>query len=150
VSFALPPGVELVVLTVRVDAPVALSGEKLAVAFAGRPLALSVTVPLKPFTGVTCTAYVVLAPAVTDCDAGPVEIEKSGLVAEMTVNEADALSVVNPLIAESMRRVVLTGVELAVVIVSVELPDPPCSELGLNVPVAPDGMPSAVRLTVPL
>jgi len=56
VSVALPVGVELVVVTVRVEAPEAVSGEKLAVVFEGKPPALNDTVPVKPLMGVTCTA----------------------------------------------------------------------------------------------
>jgi hypothetical protein len=54
-SLAVPLGVPLVVVTVRLEVPEALSGEKLAVAFEGKPVALSDTVPLKSLTDVTCT-----------------------------------------------------------------------------------------------
>ena len=54
VSVELPVGVELAVLTVRVETPEARA-ENEAEALAGKPLALSETVPLKPLRGVTRT-----------------------------------------------------------------------------------------------
>ena len=56
VRLMLLAGVVFVVVTVSVEPPDALKGEKLADAFAGRPLALSDMVPLKPLLGLTCTA----------------------------------------------------------------------------------------------
>ncbi|HWC18496.1 MAG TPA: hypothetical protein VG498_15850 [Terriglobales bacterium] len=56
VRMAVPAGVVFAVLTVSVEAPDPFRGEKLAVAFAGNPLTLNDTVPLKPLLGVTCIA----------------------------------------------------------------------------------------------
>jgi len=56
VRLAVPAGVVVVVVTVSVEAPDPLKGEKLAVAFAGKPLALNDTAPLKPLLGLTCIA----------------------------------------------------------------------------------------------
>ena len=52
-----PPGVDGAVVTVRVEVPVPvmLAGLKLAVAPAGNPVTLGVTVPLNPFTAVVVT-----------------------------------------------------------------------------------------------
>jgi hypothetical protein len=52
-----PSGVPAVVVIVSVDEPwpVMVDGEKLTVVPAGAPLALRVTVPLKPLWGVTVT-----------------------------------------------------------------------------------------------
>jgi hypothetical protein len=60
------------VLTVMVDVPEPLIvlGLNDAVAPEGKPLTLSITVPLKPFTAATFAVYVVLAPFLTVCDAG--------------------------------------------------------------------------------
>ena len=81
VSGKLPVGVVLAVVTVIVEEPEVVTdgGVKLAVAPAGNPLALKVTVPVNPPVGVTVTVYVVLLPWSTGCDAGVAEIEKSGL-----------------------------------------------------------------------
>ncbi len=52
----MPAAVELVVLMVRVDdpePPLIEAGLKLGVAPEGKPLALSVTVPVYPLTGLT-------------------------------------------------------------------------------------------------
>ena len=56
VRLAVPAGVVVVVVTVSIEVPDALKGEKLAVAFAGKPLTLNDTVPLKPLLGLTWTA----------------------------------------------------------------------------------------------
>jgi hypothetical protein len=42
------------------------------------------------------------------------------------------------------------GVVLPVVTLIVEEPDPPVTDCGLNVAVAPEGKPRALRLTVPV
>ena len=57
VNVKLPVGVVVLVTTVIVDDPDAVTdaGLKLAVAPAGRPLTLKVTVPLKPPDGLTET-----------------------------------------------------------------------------------------------
>ena len=57
VSVLLPLGVELAVVTVKVEEPEPLIevGLKLALAPDGRPLALKVMVPLNPFCGDTVT-----------------------------------------------------------------------------------------------
>lgn len=72
-----PAAVALAVETVNVEAPVPLivAGEKLGVAPAGSPLALSATDPIKPLIAVTLTVYVAGFPAVTVCDDGDTENE---------------------------------------------------------------------------
>jgi len=72
VSVELAPGVAAVVVTVMVEvpAPVMVAGLKLAVAPAGNPETVGVTVPLKPLTAVVVTVYVVLPPATMVCVAG--------------------------------------------------------------------------------
>jgi hypothetical protein len=79
----LPAGVvvPLFVVTVIVDVPplATLVGLKLALAPAGRPLALKLaTLPENPFTPSTVTLYVVLLPAVTVREVGDGLREKSG------------------------------------------------------------------------
>lgn len=58
----MPGSVVLAVLTVRVDVAKVGFGLKLAVAPTGRPVALNMTLLLKPPEGVTVTVYVVLVP----------------------------------------------------------------------------------------
>jgi hypothetical protein len=67
-----PAGVFLVVeiVTTVFPLPVIEVGLNLAVAFAGKPLALKVTTPLNPFIGLTVAVYVVLDPLLTVCEAG--------------------------------------------------------------------------------
>src|SRR5690349_15641244 len=90
VSVTAPAGVAAEVETVRVDEPEPAmdAGLNLPVAPLGKPVTLSDTVPVNPFTAVTETAYVVLPPADTVCDAGDTATEKSGvrtLTAKVTV-----------------------------------------------------------------
>jgi hypothetical protein len=44
----------------------------------GHPVSVSVTLPLKVFTGVKVTLYEAVEPSFTVCDDGEAEIEKSG------------------------------------------------------------------------
>ena len=55
---------------VRVLVPVVDAGLKLAVTPAGKPLAASATVPVKPFTGVTVIVLLPLAPCAIESVAG--------------------------------------------------------------------------------
>src|ERR1700682_5557128 len=72
-------GVVLPVVTVIVELPLAVivAGEKLAEAPVGKPLALSVTIPVNPFRAPVVTVYVVELPAVTVCVEGETAMEKS-------------------------------------------------------------------------
>jgi len=78
-----PKGVLPVVVTVSVElpAPVTVPGEKLAVAPAGTPLALSVTAPVNPPNAATFAVNVVAFPTITVCVLGLPEIAKSAVVA---------------------------------------------------------------------
>jgi hypothetical protein len=82
VSGYVPTEVVELVVTVRVvlPVPVTVAGEKLAVAPAGSPLALSVTTPANPFTAPTLTVYVVAFPTTTVSVLGVAERLKLGLV----------------------------------------------------------------------
>lgn len=70
-----PAGVVLAVITVIVEVPEpdTEAGTKLAVAPAGSPLALKVTVPVNPFTAPTVTVYVALLPCTTVWEDGEAE-----------------------------------------------------------------------------
>jgi hypothetical protein len=82
VSVDVPTGVLPLVVTVNVElpVPVTVAGEKLAVAPAGNPLALSVTTPLNPPTAATLAVYVVEFPTTTVRVLGAAESVKSGVV----------------------------------------------------------------------
>jgi hypothetical protein len=79
VRVELAAGVVLEVVTVMVEvpAPVIVAGLKLAVAPAGNPATVGVTIPLNPFTAVVVTVYVVLPPAETVCVDGVTATVKS-------------------------------------------------------------------------
>jgi hypothetical protein len=84
-----PRAVRVVVFTVRVEVPRALTedGLKVAVAPAGSPLKDSVTCPVKPTGEETVIVYVVELPRLTDPDAGLTERAKSrggGLTTSVT------------------------------------------------------------------
>jgi len=81
VSVYVPKGVPGPVATVRVDdpePPLIEDGLKLAVALAGRPLALSVTEPLNPPCGETDTPKLAFTPADTVSEPGVNNKEKPG------------------------------------------------------------------------
>ncbi len=58
--------------------PLMEDGLKLATAPAGRPVAAKVVDPAKPFDPETVTVYLAVPPAVTVCELGEAETEKSG------------------------------------------------------------------------
>src|ERR1019366_4457064 len=69
-----------VIVSVDVPEPVTVAGEKLAVAPAGNPLALSVTAPLKPSTAPMLVVKVVAFPTTTVCELGVAVRLKVGVV----------------------------------------------------------------------
>src|SRR5438477_267459 len=85
VKVYVPGAVPLVVLTDHVEEPppTMLVGLNVTVAPAGRPLALQVTVPLKPPDGVTVAVPLAVPPAATVCELGVALTAKSA--AEPTV-----------------------------------------------------------------
>ena len=88
VKVYVPAGVLCEVVTVIVDdpEPVTVDGLKLALARDGNPVALNVTVPLKPLIAATVAVYVVLDPREIVREAGVAEIEKSGGLVEVTTS----------------------------------------------------------------
>ena len=86
-------------------------------------------------------------PAVTVCDEGEAEIEKSG--AAETTREVVVECVRLPLVPVMVSVDVPAAVVLAVVTVSVEVPLP-LIVAGEKLGVAPVGNPLALRVTVPL
>src|SRR5262252_4715508 len=82
---------------VRVLAPVVDAGLKLAVTPAGKPLAVSETLPLKPFSRLTVIVLLPVPPCFTERVAGFAVKEKSGFV-PVTVSAIVALWVSEPLV----------------------------------------------------
>ena len=122
-------------------------GLKVAVAPVGNPLALNVTVPVKPFCAVTLGVYVVLLPWTIVRELGVAVSVKFG--AALTTSVAVALCVRLPLVPVIVIVYVPVGVLEAVVTLSAEDPEP-VTEVGLNVPVAPVGSPVTLNVTAPL
>jgi hypothetical protein len=88
-------------------------------------------------------------PAVTVCDAGVAEIEKSGFGGPVTVKVTLALWLKLPLVPVTVRVKLPVAVVLEVDTFSVEDPDVLIDD-GLRLAVAPLGNPPAFSDTVPL
>ena len=142
-------GVVPEVPTASVDAvPVAGFGLKLAVAPVGSPLALRLTLPVKPPVRVMLIVYVVLAPAEMDREVGEAESEKSAAGAgAVTTSVTDVAWLRLPLTPVIVTLYVPVGVLVEVVtdIVEVEVVG-----FGLNVAAAPAGSPLALSVTLPV
>lgn len=141
------PAVEIVTVD-EPEPPVTEVGLKLALAPAGRPLAVKDTVPAYPFSGLILAVKLALAPGIMACELGVAEMEKSGggVTVKVTVVELDRV----PLTPLMVSVYVPAAVEVEVETVSVDEPEAPVMEGGLNVGVAPDGNPLTLRLTVPV
>lgn len=134
------------VITVEPDVTT-LDGLKLAVAPVGRPLAENVTVPVKPPIGVTVTVYVVLDGIETVWELGVADRLKFGARLTTSVTVVECTS--DPLVPVIVSVKLLAGVLSDVVTVRVEVPDP-VTEVGLKVPVAPEGSPLTLSVTTSL
>jgi hypothetical protein len=89
-----PCGVEVEVLTLSVELPeppAIEGGVKLALAPAGSPLTLRLTVSVNPPLGVTVAVYEVPLPACTVCDGGAAVMAKSPTVGAFTTSETEAV-----------------------------------------------------------
>lgn len=100
VSVAAPVAVAAVVTTLSVDVAEPLDGGvtetgfKVHVAFAGQPVTVKPTAPLKPFADVTVTVELPLWPCPSVSDAGLLDIEKSGAATdpqELNLNDPIAV-----------------------------------------------------------
>ena len=142
----MPDVVVLLVLTLRVEEPEPVTevGLKLALAPVGRPPALKLTVPVKPFNAVTLAVYVVFEPWVTVREDGVADNEKA-LTTRVTVVVLIAWALL-PVIVSGY---VPAGVEVLVGTLSVVDPEVVRLE-GLNDAVAPVGSPLTLKLTVPV
>jgi hypothetical protein len=100
VSVYVPAGVAVLVVTDIVDdpEPVTEVGLNEALAPAGNPLPERLTVPPNPPDPVTVALYEVPVPAVTVCEAGAAETEKSPTTGALTTSVTVAVCVVLPLV----------------------------------------------------
>jgi hypothetical protein len=136
-------------LTVSVDAPPAVTeaGLKLAVAPAGRPLALRLTVCALPLSTAVLIVAVPLLPWAIVTLAGLAEIEKSdggaGLTVRLTVVECVAVEPVPVTVIVYVAGVVAAATEAVIVDDA-----PAATDAGLNEIVTPAGWPLALRLTL--
>jgi hypothetical protein len=152
VSAYVPTGVVELVVTVRVElpVPVTVAGEKLAVAPAGNPLALSVTTPVNPFTAPTLAVYVAVFPSTTVSVLGvAISVKFGGGGVASTASVTLVVWVRLPLVPVMVSGYVPTGVVELVVTVRVELPVP-LTVAGEKLAVAPAGSPLAVNVTTPV
>lgn len=126
--------------------PVTEGGLKPAVHPLGRLVTWKPTVGFAPLAGVTLIVYVAVPPPRSDTFPGEAESEKSPPApvptTSVTIVEWVRLLLV-PVIA---REYVPVGVEL-VLMVSVDEPDPPLTEVGLKLAVAPVGSPLTLKPT---
>ena len=88
-----------------------------------------------------------LAPAVTVCEAGVADREKSAAALTTRVTVVEWVSA--PLVPMIVSVNVPVGVVAEVVTLIVLLPDP-ATEVGANVAAAPAGSPLALKVTVPV
>lgn len=145
-----PGAVEPVVVMVNVEepAPLRLPGLNPALVFAGRVLNPRDTAPLKPLLVTRFTVNAPLPPGATVCEPGAAVRPKSPTT-RLTVLVWETL----PLVPTMVKGYVPGGVETEVEIERVELVEAALIvarliEAGLNPPLAPEGNPLTVRLTV--
>jgi hypothetical protein len=151
VSAKVPVGVPLVIATVNVDVPPAVTeaGANVPVAPEGNPATERFTVWAVPDVTWVVTVNVVFAPWTTVWLEGLAPMEKSSAAAAVTVR----LTVVEWVVGGDAYWPVIvsvdvpTAADVVVAIVSVEL-CPAVTDAGLNVALAPKGSPLAERVTV--
>ena len=136
---------ELAAVNVSVLALVVLAGLNAAVTPVGRPETFSATVPLKPYSGFTVIALVLVAPGATLTLVG--DAERVNVGGPVTVSVSRTVLVRLPDVPLIVIVVGPAAAEAATVSVSVLLV---VAAAGLNDAVTPVGRPDAVRFTVPL
>jgi hypothetical protein len=147
VTVTVPAAAVLLAVSVNVLVLVVLLGLKDAVTPPGRPVAVKLTLPLKPFCGVTVMVLVPLAPCATDTVLGDAESVKFAAGIAFTVRETvvvfDKLPDVPVMFTVEVPVVaVLLAVSVSVLVLVVPL--------GLKDAVTPLGKPFADKLTLPL
>lgn len=126
-----------------------LLGEKPAVAPGGSPPTDIVTFPEKPLSGEMLTAYVALAPALSDCDVGLIEPTKSP--AEVFTKSGIVVLLESLPLAPVIVKVYAPGGVVDVVFISKDaVPAPPNIFAGVIRAVAPAGSPLTLSATVPV
>lgn len=93
VRLYVPAGLVALVVTDMVDEPepVTEAGLKLALAPAGNPLTLKLTLPANPPDPVIVVVYEVFVPAVTVAEAGDAEMEKSPTTGAFTTSVTEVV-----------------------------------------------------------
>lgn len=145
VTVAVPVVALLVAVRVRVPVVCVEVGLNDAVTPLGRPDADRLTLPLKPFTGLTVTVSVPLAPCVILTLFGEADRLKSGaaftvrLTVVVCVRLPDVPVIVTVLVPVAAVLLAVNVRELVLVV-----------EVGVKVAVTPLGRPDAVRATLPV
>jgi len=147
VTVTVPVVVVLLAASVSVLAVVVLLGLNVAVTPPGRPEADKLTLPLKPFCGVTVIVLAPLVPCVTVKLLGEAEIVKFATRAGFMVSETVVVFVKLPEVPAMVTvtvpvAAVLLEVSVKVLVLVVLL--------GLKDAVTPTGKPDADKLTLPL
>jgi hypothetical protein len=145
VMVAVPAAAEVPAANVRVLVPVVLAGLKDAVTPLGRPVAARLTLPLKPFSGLTEMVVAPLFPWATLRLLGDAERLKFGTM------------IVRPIVAVWLK---LPEVPVTVTVAVPAVTEAPAATnvrllvpvvlAGLNDAVTPFGRPDAAKLTLPL
>lgn len=142
-----PRDAVLPALMVSALVDVVAEGLKLAVTPAGSPAMERLTLPVKPFTGVTVMVLLPLADLLMLRLAGEADNEKSGLAGALTVSVMVVVRVNVPDVPLTVSVTVPVAAALPAVSVKV------LAEValdGLKLAVTPEGRPEIERLTVPL
>ena len=141
--------VAAVALAVKVTELVEVAGlvPKLAVTPAGSPDADKVTLPVKPFAGVTVIVVMTLFPRPTAKLAGEADRLKSGTTGALTVRVRVVVRVRVPEVPVTVSVTVPVAAALPAVSVSVLAE---VALVGLKFAVTPEGRPEIDRFTVPL
>lgn len=147
VTVVVPVDAVLAAVRVSVLDEVVLEGLKVAVTPLGRPDADRLTVPLKPFTGLTVIVLVALLARRTLTLAGDADSVKSGTTGALTVSVRVVVRVSVPEAPVTVRVKVPVAAPLAAVSVSVLVE---VVLAGLKLAVTPEGSPEIERFTVPL
>ena len=149
VTVTVPEPVLAVVLALSVSVlvEVVLAGLKAAVTPAGRPEADRLTLPLKPFTGLTVIVLVTLRPRRTLKLTGDADSVKSGTTGALTVRVSVVVRVRVPDVPVTVSVTVPVAAVPEAVSVNVLEEVAPA---GLKFAVTPEGRPAIERFTVPL
>ena len=147
VTVTVPVVAVLLAVSVSVLVLVALAGLNDALTPLGRPEAVKLTLPVKPFCGATVMALVPLVPCTTVKLPSEDDSVKFGTGAALTVTETVAVLLRLPEVPVTVTVTVPVVAVLLAVSVSVLVL---VALAGLNDAVTPLGKPEAVKLTLPV